>query len=354
MPNPNTLPSYHYQDIQIPDASLQSQFQQYWVTGQYSQALSLLSTNATQLQGKAFIADLINILSSGVLSLETSYNNGVPVFLSNLATQYSTLISNFISKGVWSASVQYTSFNFVLYNSEVYMCISEPPVGTLPTDTTYWLYLGLQGEQGAPGVDVNMRYTWNSANTYNPNDLVVYGENIYVALVQNTNVTPGSDSSTWGIFITITPGQISVGTTAPNNPVQNMVWFETQVDPLAQTATTPLVGQFYRYNTDISDWEEMYPNVLFRWLDLYEDYAPSAIEVNINIQPSQWQNQQFAYSYPTLTDTSFVQIYPASGITAVQYAMYNTLSISISGTTITLSTSMTAPTSDVPIIIKIQ
>ena len=354
MPNPNTLPSYHYQDIQIPDASLQQQLQQYWATGQYSQALSLLSTNATQLQGKAFIADLINILSSGVLDLETRYNTAVPVFLSSLATQYSTLISNFISQGTWNASVQYTPFNFVVYNSEVYMCISQPPTGTVPTDTTYWLYLGLRGEQGAPGIDVNMRYTWNSANTYNPNDLVVYGTNIYVALVQNTGVTPGSDSNTWGIFIATAPGQINVGAAAPSKYVQNTVWFQTQVDPLTQTTNTPLVGQFYRYNTDISDWEEMYPNVLFRWLDGYENYVPSAVEVNINIQPSYWQNQQFTYSYPTLTDTSFVQIYPASGITAVQYAMYNTLSISVSGTTITLSTSMTTPTSDVPIIIKIQ
>ena len=264
MPNPNTLPSYHYQDIQIPDVSLQQQLQQYWATGQYSEALSLLSTNATQLQGKAFIADLINILSSGVLDLETRYNTAVPVFLSNLAAQYSTLISNFISQGTFSASVQYTPFNFVVYNSEVYMCISQPPIGTLPTDTTYWLYLGLRGEQGAPGIDVNMRYTWNNTNTYNPNDLVVYGTNIYVALVQNTGVTPGSDSNTWGIFIATAPGQINVGTAAPSKYVQNTVWFQTQVDPLTQTTNTPLVGQFYRYNTDISDWEEMYPNVLFR------------------------------------------------------------------------------------------
>ena len=51
MPNPNKLPSYHYQDIQIPDVSLRQQLQQYWSSGQYSEALSLLSTNATQLKG---------------------------------------------------------------------------------------------------------------------------------------------------------------------------------------------------------------------------------------------------------------------------------------------------------------
>ena len=354
MPNPNTLDWIHYQDIQIPDVSFRQQLQQYWDSGRYSEALSVLSFNDTQLHGKAFVANLINILSSGVLSLESSYNTAVPVFLSNLATQYSLLISNFIAQGEWNSSVQYKLFNFVVYNNEVYMCISEAPIGTLPTNTTYWLYLGLRGKQGAPGINVNMRYTWNSENTYNPNDLVVYGTNIYIALVQNTNVTPGTDSNTWGIFIATTPGEINVGTVAPSNPVQNTVWFQTEVDPLIQTTTTSLVGQFYRYNTDINDWEEMYPNVLFRWLDWYEDYAPSAIEINLNIKPNQWQNQQFIYNYPTLNDTSFVKVYPASGMTNAQYAIYNTLSISINNTNIIFSTSLTSPTNNVPIIIKIQ
>lgn len=354
MPNPNTLEWLHYQDIQIPDVTLRQQFRQYMQTGQYAQALAILTNNAAQLKGKAYIADTINTIINGVVNLQERYNTGVTVYLADLLTQFNTLVDNLRRKGTWQSTVQYTPYNFVVYNNEVYMCIAKPSIGTLPTDTTYWLYLGLRGEQGAPGIDVNMRYTWNSANTYNPNDLVVYGTNIYVALVQNTGITPGSDSNTWGIFIAIAPGQINVGTAAPSKYVQNTIWFQTQTDPLAQTTATPLVGQFYRYNTDLNDWEEMYPNVLFRWLDGYDNYVPSAVEVNINIQPSYWQNQQFTYNYPTLTDTSFVQIYPASGITAAQYAMYNTLSVSVSGTTITLSTSMTTPTSDVPIIIKIQ
>lgn len=354
MPNTNTIEWIHYQDIQIPDINIQQQYQQYFQNGQYSEALTLLANNATQLQGKAFIANLINTISAGISELENKYNTAVPIFLSSLSAQYSSLINNFINKNVWSNTVEYKPYNFVVYNNDVYMCIENPPIGTVPTDTTYWLFLGLRGEEGEPGIDVNMRYQWNGTDTYNVNDLVVYGTNIYVALVQNTGVTPGSDSNTWGIFIATAPGQINVGTAAPSKYVQNTIWFQTQTDPLAQTTTTPLVGQFYRYNTDLNDWEEMYPNVLFRWLDWYEDYAPSVVEVSMDIQPSQWQNQQFVYSYPTLTDTSFVQIYPASGITAVQYAMYNTLSISVSGTMITLSTSMTTPTSNVPIIIKIQ
>ena len=354
MPNPNTIPWIHCQDIQIPDTTLQQQFQQHWESGNYDNALNLLINNVNQLQGKSYIANIINTIASGISILENKYYQGVTIFLANLTNQYNSLINNFINKKSWFSTVQYTPYNFVVYQSNLYMCIVKPPVGTLPTDTDYWLYIGLQGDKGVPGIDVNMRYEWNSTNTYNLNDLVVYGDSIYVALQTNTNVTPGTDPTVWGIFLTAVIGKINIGVMPPSNPNFNMIWFQTQVDPLVQMTTTPLVGQFYRYNTDLNDWEEMYPNVLFRWLDLYEDYAPSVIEVNLDIQPSQWQNQQFTYSYPTLTDTSFVQIYPASGITVEQYAIYNTLSILVNDTTITISTSITTPTSDVPIIIKIQ
>ena len=353
MPNPNTLDWIHYQDIQIPDVNLQQQYQQYFQNGQYSEALTLLTNNATQLQGKAFIANLINTISAGISELENKYNTAVPLFLSGLSAQYSSLINNFINKGTWSNTVEYEPYNFVVYNDDVYMCIGNPPIGTVPTDTTYWLILGLRGEEGTPGVDVNMRYQWNNTDTYNPNDLVVYKTNIYVALVQNTGVTPGTDDSTWGIFLVSTPGQIYVGTTAPASPVQNTVWFETSVDPLTQSTTTPLIGQFYRYNTDTSDWEEMYPNVLFRWLDGFDDYAPMALYIDLDIQPGQWVNQTYTYQYPFLTANNFVNVLPANGITQSQYAVYNSLSLSISGTNIVLSTSST-PTIDVPLIIQIQ
>ena len=316
--------------------------------------LSFLINNSNQLSGKSFISDLINILSSNILSLENYYYDNVPIFLSDLASQYFNLINNFISKGTWINTNIYVPFNFVIYNDNIYMCIQQTNENTLITDTQYWVELNLLGNKGAPGMDVNMRYYWNNNNTYNVNDLVVYDNNIYVALEQNSNVIPGTNLDVWGIFITTTPGKINVGNTAPENPVDNEIWFETTVDPLVQTSNLPIVGQFYRYNFIINNWEEMYPNVLFRWIDWYEDYAPTAIEIKFTIEPAQWQNQQFTYSYPILSNNNFIQVYPSDGITSNQYVVYNSLSISIDGTNINFYTSINSPQIDVPIIMKIQ
>lgn len=353
MPNNNFLSFYHYQDIQIQDASIKQQYVNYFKNGQYTEALNLLNNNATQLEGKAFISNLLNIIFSGVFELENQYNESVPLFLSNLYTQYSLLINNFTNKNIWKDNENYIPYNFVIYNNDIYMCIKNSSAGTLPTDENYWLFLGMRGDEGTPGINVNMRYQWDYLTSYNINDIVVYGSNIYVALSQNVGVMPGSDDNIWEVFLITNPRQIYIGTTSPKYPIQNTLWFKTSVDPLVQTTDSPLIGQFYRYNTSINDWEEMYPNIFFKWLDGFDNYAPTATYIDLNIQPSQWINGTYTYQYPFITNNSIVNILPGKEIDINQYLIYNSLNLFINETNIILTTNM-SPTTNVPLIILIQ
>ena len=179
MPNPNSLNYLHYQDIQISDTNIKQQFINYINEGQFASALNLLSNNEDQLTGKAFVANTINTIINMVSTLQQYYNTNVTLYLSNLLLKYNKLINEFKNKGTWSSDTQYNPYNFVLYNDELYMCISTPPVGTLPSVNYYWLYLGLQGLDGSPGIDVNMTYDWNSGASYQPNDIVLYNINEY-------------------------------------------------------------------------------------------------------------------------------------------------------------------------------
>lgn len=353
MPNPNTLPYYHYQDIQIPDVALQTQFMQYVKNGQYTEALSLLTTNATQLWGKSYIADTINTIMSGVLELEDYFHSGVTLFLTNLSNQYNTLISNFKMAGTWNSSSNYIPYNFVFYNQELYMCIQEN-TNTIPTNTSYWLYLGLQGKQGVPGINVNMKYTWKASNNYQTNDLVVYNNNVYVALVANSGVTPGTDENTWLLFWASEEGQIYVGLTAPTMPIQNTIWMQTVSDPLTANASDgAIIGQLKYYNTDIDDWDEMYPNTVFTLVDDYNNYTNTAFFISIDIQPNEWVNNTYTYSSSLLTTNTIVNIFPQSDISEAQYLLYNQLTLNISAQNIVLNIP-SSPTLNIPIIIKIQ
>ena len=351
MPNPNTLEWLHYQDIQIPDAVLRQQFRQYMETGQYAEALAILSNNGNQLKGKAYISDTINKIISGVVNLQERYNTGVTVYLSDLAIQYNVLIDNLRKRGNWQSNIQYTPYNFVVYDENIYMCFQKPPLGTLPTDTTYWLFLGLRGNVGTPGTNVNMRYDWNAGTPYELNDLVVYNGNIYCAKNANTNVVP-TNSNTWFLFLAVGEGKINVGVNPPEKPARDMIWFQTQSDPDSATTANPIIGTFKRYNRDTEQWDDMYPNVLFTWIDGAGSYAPIKRNNDMTIAVADWQNNEWTYTNPAITANSVIEVWP-NNLSAVQYILYNNLSIVVNTGSLTLTSSIT-PTVELPITITIQ
>lgn len=351
MPNPNTLEWLHYQDIQIPDVTLRQQFRQYMQTGQYAQALAILTNNADQLKGKTYIADTINTIINGVVNLQERYNTGVTVYLADLANQFNTLVDNLKRKGTWQSTVQYTPYNFVVYNNEVYMCIAKPSIGTLPTNTTYWLYLGLRGQQGDPGIDVNMTFDWNSGTPYQPNDLVVYQGNIYCAKIANTGIVP-TDEGTWVLFLLLGEGKINVSVNPPINPTRDMIWFQTKSDPDSATTNDPIIGTFKRYNRDTQQWEDMIPNVLFAWIDGAGSYAPIKQTNDVTIAVADWQNNEWIYTNPAITANSVIEIWP-NNLSDTQYTLYNSLSIVVNTGSLTLASSI-KPTDELPITITIQ
>ena len=144
MANPNSLfPWLKYQDIQIADIALRTQFESYMSVGNYSQALRLLSDNQSQLQGKAWIGDSINTLVNGIITLESLYNDNVIKFLSDLSETLQSLVDNYRNVGTWIVGNEYKELNFVAYDNEMYMALQDVPANTPITDTNYWLYVGL-------------------------------------------------------------------------------------------------------------------------------------------------------------------------------------------------------------------
>lgn len=355
MPNPNTITTIRHQDIQIDDVNLRTQFENMVQVGQYQQALDLLTTNAQQLQGKAYIANLINTIITGILTLENYYNTGVTIYLSNLAVQFQTMINNFLNRGLWNDTTEYVERNFVVYNDDVYMALQDVPVGTLPTNTTYWLFLGLQGLDGAPGTDVVMRYNWNSSTIYQPNDLVVYNDAIWVNLVSSSgpNTDPINNPSSWLLFMQPEAKGIHVGINPPDDPINNSVWFQTTIDPLAQPTGTNIVGVFNRYIQSSAQWEPMYPRTVFQLVNDRGDYIPLMYYEERTITVAEWVNNQYTFSNPYIGADSVVNIFPVIPISSQAYRTYNLMKISISGTTVTLSVTE-APTVDLSIRVKIQ
>lgn len=339
MANPNTIDWLHYQDIQISDVDLRNRFNSYVTGADYTQALALLRNNDEQLKGKKFVANTINKIVTGILYLEKEFDTSVYVYLTDLAKKYMELIANFKKQGHWVRDVQYIPYNFVIYQDEIYMCLSTPPVGTLPTNENYWLKIGLLGEVGSPSVEVAMRYAWKENTQYVVNDVVAYHGDLYVAIAPNINIEPTSDETKWTLFLLTNRSRIVVSNNEPDILLKNTVWFKTNVDPLVHSEQ-PISGQFYRYNT-VDGWEEMYPTTLFTQLIDRQDYLGKEKQFLLNILPLDWvANPDGKYEYTVrqgvIYNNSFIFILPVANMSEEEYILYSKLNISITGDNIVL------------------
>ena len=332
MANPNSLfPWLKYQDIQIADIALRTQFESYMSVGNYSQALRLLSDNQSQLQGKAWIGDSINTLVNGIITLESLYNDNVIKFLSDLSETLQSLVDDYRNVGTLIVGNEYKELNFVAYDNEMYMALQDVPVNIPITDTNYWLYVGLRGEQGAAGVNVRQQYDYSSGKAYNINDLVVYQGQIYVALKSNTNVLP-TNSDTWLLYERVVKANIYVSNVAPTEELINgKIWFKTQSDPYTHLADTPIIGTFMMYQN--GTWEEMYPDTIFDWVD-----REVGFEFQVTIQTNEWNNLSVDVSNNHITVDSIVNVMPQSNMSNTQWIEYNKLeSVTIANGKITIT-----------------
>lgn len=340
MANPNSLfPWLKYQDIQIADIALRTQFESYMSVGNYSQALRLLSNNQSQLQGKAWIGDSINTLVNGIITLESLYNDNVIKFLSDLSETLQSLVDNYRNVGTWIVGNEYKELNFVAYDNEMYMALQDVPANTPITDTNYWLYVGLRGEQGVAGVNVCQQYNYSSGKAYNINDLVVYQGQIYVALKSNTNVLP-TNSDTWLLYERVVKANIYVSNVAPTEKLINgKIWFKTQSDPYTHLADTPIIGTFMMYQN--GTWEEMYPDTIFDWVEDKDQYREVGFEFQVTIQTNEWNNLSVDVSNSHITIDSIVNVMPQSNMSNTQWVEYNKLeSVTVANGKITITANL--------------
>lgn len=323
MANPNTLAFLRMQDIQIPDTNLKNQFDNAIDQGNYALAIRTLAQNDSLL-GKSYTADVFNKIIAGVSYLQNLYRDNTVVYMSGLSEEFEALVKRFHDLTEWDPSIVYNFLIFVSYNEEVYMAIQDDiPAGTLPTNEAFWLYLGLEGKAGSPGIKGRFLYTWDSSSGYQANDVVVYNNKVYIAVKANTNTLP-TNTDTWAILWQLIDGKIYVGNTEPDIELQNnIVWLQIPYDVENIPSNVPnVIGVFKRYDAHTTEWQDMFPNVLFENILLSKRFRIKSgsytVTMNENVSSQ-------AFSDPYVTTNSIVRVMPNSSMSSTQYNSYNKL-----------------------------
>lgn len=232
MANPNTIPYLRYQEIQTSDVSVTNSFKQAWDTSNYTTALNILVNNVQQLTGKTLNANAVAKIANGLVTLQAKYDTATRQFLAAGLDHEQLLLDSIQNLQEYDETADYVLFNFVLYDDEIYMALDDVPVGTLPTDEDYWLYVGLKGEQGAGAIQGAVKYNWSSTTNYVQNDIVVYNNIVYIALQNSRGRTPSTSSTYWGVIYKPNKQGLEVVDELPEAPMKGTIWFLKSKEPV--------------------------------------------------------------------------------------------------------------------------
>ena len=215
------------QDIHIADRDLWAQYIQAFADGQYDQAAAILAN--AQIVNKSMTKDVMNEAADELAALEDYYYAGVEQPLAQHLAAFNQMVADLANKQAYTAATVYAKGNFVTYNNAVYVYINNTAAsGHVPTDTTYWLYLGLRGDDGRDGISLKMRYAWSSATQYAANDAVVYKGVMYFAKTANMANAPDEYPSIWGVLFDLVQARIFAQEDEPIRAYDGLIWFDME------------------------------------------------------------------------------------------------------------------------------
>lgn len=164
-----------------------------------SSANSILLNNPS-LANQITNSQNVNYLINGVNEREIEPKRDIDYYLDKLYQDFLVMINNTRVRGDFDSTVQYYPHNLVYYNGKGYYALKEPPIGTLPTNTEYWLEFDIRGFQGYGGLDLNLKFNWDNTIPYKKGDIVIYRNKMWYALADNTNYEPNLNHYPWVII----------------------------------------------------------------------------------------------------------------------------------------------------------
>lgn len=181
------------QDIQIGNTELIETYRENFDNERIEEAQSIINTNV--LKSYVLQAEWMNDVKTQIEELEEYKVTKCDNLFDNKTEEFQFNINEFIYINQYSSSKQYYKNNFVTYNNEIYFCIQNS-LNKTPTNTNYWVRIGLRGEKGAYSLGVTYRGFWNKSATYYKYDLVTYKNNLYIARKNNPMPLDDDESST--------------------------------------------------------------------------------------------------------------------------------------------------------------
>ena len=246
MPNPNTINISRSQDIHYPDEPTRKQFINLWKEEKnYDEALGIIDTTDALLT-KKLTQTIFNQIKEGILFMENKYDQDYIQKMEEYLQILQTNIDQYQIFNEFNPLRQYEKFQSVFDGEYWYFCYNRPPIGTPPTNETYWLQLKLKGEIGDNSLGISLALEpnyWDSNAQYPEKDTVSYDyktlrntdfftHSFFVSRRANTRKEPTKSPDDWMELVRVSREHVEVGATEPTPidyppfPIVGTTWFQ--------------------------------------------------------------------------------------------------------------------------------
>ena len=246
MPNPNTINISRSQDIHYPDEPTRTQFINLWKEEKnYDEALGIIDTTDALLT-KKLTQTIFNQIKEGILFMENKYDQDYIQKMEEYLQILQTNIDQYQIFNEFNPLRQYEKFQSVFDGEYWYFCYNRPPIGTPPTNETYWLQLKLKGEIGDNSLGISLALEpsyWDSNAQYPEKDTVSYDyktlrntdfftHSFFVSRRANTRKEPTKSPDDWMELVRVRREHVEVGATEPTPidyppfPIVGTTWFQ--------------------------------------------------------------------------------------------------------------------------------
>lgn len=180
--------------------------------------------NLTEQLGDYIITpETWNKFADSLMNMQVFIKDEVEGYIGDKQTLWDAYIRSFKHVGNYSSSTQYLFQNMVTYNGDLYLCKKEgAPIGTAPTNTTYWTKISTKGDKGDVGLNAYYKGDYSATTAYVVGDAVTYEGNTYYNKLASTGVAP-SNPTNWTLFDSIVVSQ-----TAPAGAQKGQIWIEVE------------------------------------------------------------------------------------------------------------------------------
>jgi len=186
----------------------------------FTEADALMAANPDL--AKSFpTAEKWNKTMESIIAVQRFFKDSVFTYIQDTGVDVKEFILSAVKyKGNFSPSVLYGLYNLVYYETtdeetgktiDAYMSYKETiPIGTLPTNTSYWFPVTLRGNMGASGVGLSFRKNWDYTKQYYENDIVLHDGDLWYAKQDNINSAPILGSANWEVFYELKQTTVSI------------------------------------------------------------------------------------------------------------------------------------------------